>query len=150
MTEIHHYTPEELFGLAALVGAKVIAFTGPDATDDEPTGAEAAFLIWSHEHGAWWKPGRWGYTGERDQAGRYTEEAARGICERAAYRWHRGAGGPDALPPEVMIPADAEDWQAAILTATTEFTKSRGTDSATPPEPTRIEAVVTLGKAEGR
>lgn len=64
--------------------------------------------------------------------------------------WHRGHSGPDALPPEVMIPAKAEDWQAAILTATAEAIKTRGTDKATPPEPTRIEYEVTLRKADDR
>lgn len=102
------------------------------------------WLVYSWEHDVWWMPAGWGYTGDRTEAGRYSEDEARGICERTAYGWREGN------PPEVMIPADAEDWQAAIKQATTEFIKTRGTDNATPAEPTRIEAVVTLRKAEDR
>lgn len=30
------------------------------------------YLIWSHEHDAWWRPGGWGYTTNVDEAGRYS------------------------------------------------------------------------------
>ena len=30
------------------------------------------YLIWSHEHEAWWRPGALGYTTEITEAGRYT------------------------------------------------------------------------------
>lgn len=152
MSEISRYSAEDLVRLAKAAGTtiKVIAFNGPDASDDEPVVDEPAFLVWSHEHEAWWKPGRWGYTGRRAEAGRFTEAAASGICERVAYRWHRGAGAPNALPPEVMIPADTEDWQATIKTATDAAIKARGNGSANPPAPTRIEVDVTLRKAQDR
>lgn len=109
----HTYTPEELVSLARKAGAKSITATGPDIADADPSEGESAFLIYSHEHGAWWKPARWGYTGAQAEAGRYSEDEARGICERAAYGWREGQ-----LPPEVMVPADAEDHRAAIKTAT--------------------------------
>jgi hypothetical protein len=41
------------------------------------------YLIWSNEHGAWWRPGSMGYTRIIAQAGRYTLERARYICEEA-------------------------------------------------------------------
>lgn len=37
-----------------------------------------AYVIWSFEHDAWWRPSRWGYTRELAEAGDYTlDEAAR-------------------------------------------------------------------------
>jgi len=41
------------------------------------------FLIWSQEHGAWWKPGRMGYTRSIREAGRYSLAAATEIVENA-------------------------------------------------------------------
>lgn len=41
------------------------------------------WLIWSNEHGAWWKPGRYGYTKSRLEAGRYSFEEAAEICTDA-------------------------------------------------------------------
>jgi len=31
----------------------------------------ALYLIWSHEHGGWWRPGGWGYVSTISQAGRF-------------------------------------------------------------------------------
>lgn len=41
------------------------------------------WLIWSHEHGAWWMPDSSGYTRDFDKAGRYSFEQATLICEHA-------------------------------------------------------------------
>jgi hypothetical protein len=41
------------------------------------------FVIWSFEHDAWWRPGRWGYTPLLAEAGRYTEREARDIVAAA-------------------------------------------------------------------
>ena len=43
----------------------------------------SSYVIWSEEHGAWWSPGRVGYTRSLLQAGRYSEEAAREIVKEA-------------------------------------------------------------------
>jgi hypothetical protein len=41
------------------------------------------WLIWSLEHGAYWKPRREGYTRERVHAGRYSFEEASEIVQQA-------------------------------------------------------------------
>jgi hypothetical protein len=41
------------------------------------------YLIWSIEHCAWWKPGKWGYTTATHAAGRFTYEEAKRICDEA-------------------------------------------------------------------
>ena len=39
-------------------------------------GRNALYLIWSHEHAAWWRPDRIGYTPHIGEAGTYTFEEA--------------------------------------------------------------------------
>lgn len=41
------------------------------------------YLIWSHEHAAWWGPASNGYTRAVTQAGRYTYDDAMDICAAA-------------------------------------------------------------------
>jgi hypothetical protein len=41
------------------------------------------FLVWSEEHGAWWRPGRSGYTQSIREAGRYSLDEAAEIVEKA-------------------------------------------------------------------
>lgn len=43
------------------------------------------YLIWSEEHGAWWAPGRNGYTKSMRRAGWYSAEEARAIVKSANY-----------------------------------------------------------------
>lgn len=38
------------------------------------------YLIWSHEHGAWWRAKRYGYTVRMEEAGRYDRQEAIKIC----------------------------------------------------------------------
>jgi len=38
--------------------------------------SEITYNLWSNKHEAWWKPGAWGYTPDRAEAGRFTEEEA--------------------------------------------------------------------------
>jgi hypothetical protein len=40
-------------------------------------------VIWSFEHHAWWRPGRWGYTNVLAEAGRYTQAEADQIVAEA-------------------------------------------------------------------
>lgn len=71
------------------------------------------FLIWSHEHDAWWKPARRGYTDDVTDAGRYGEAEARGILEKSSYGWRKGS-----LPKEVIVPADSPDLDMAVVDET--------------------------------
>jgi hypothetical protein len=43
----------------------------------------AAFVIWSNEHRAWWRPTESGYTTVIEEAGRYERVAAEAIVARA-------------------------------------------------------------------
>ena len=58
------------------------------------------FLIWSHEHKAWWRPNSMGYTRELSNAGIYREDDAKEIVERATLNWN--------LPPN-ELPVRIED-----------------------------------------
>lgn len=42
-----------------------------------------AWVIWSYEHNAWWRPGRMGYTTLLTEAGRYTADEASEIVHHA-------------------------------------------------------------------
>jgi hypothetical protein len=44
---------------------------------------EPLFVIWSIEHTAWWRPGRWGYALSLEYAGRYTRTEAEAIVADA-------------------------------------------------------------------
>lgn len=58
------------------------------------------YLIWSHEHNAWWGPNQSGYTTDVEQAGRYSFDEAAEITmdvlppgvEVAVGERHRGFG----------------------------------------------------------
>lgn len=53
----------------------------------------AYYLIWSHQHGAWWCPGGFGYTQHVGDAGRFGRDKALEIC-RAALPGQYKPGGP--------------------------------------------------------
>lgn len=60
------------------------------------------FLIWSEEHGAWWRPSRWGYSQRIRDAGQYSAEQAEQICRDANFggRFYELAiPVPDGIPP---------------------------------------------------
>lgn len=60
-----------------------------------------AYVIWSFEHDAWWRPGRMGYTPELDAAGRYTKAEAEEIVADA----NRYSGSRH--PHEAALPLSA-------------------------------------------
>lgn len=45
--------------------------------------SQQQFLIWSEEHGAWWRPHRCGYTTSMKNAGRYDALSAEQIVREA-------------------------------------------------------------------
>lgn len=55
------------------------------------------WLIWSHEHKAWWKPEAQGYTTWRQHAGRYPWDEALDIVRGANY-------GLSGEPNEAIVP----------------------------------------------
>ena len=62
------------------------------------------YLIWSHEHGAFWGPGRCGYVNSVAKAGRYSRAEAIDICANSipgTSRWLH------ALPELPVREADA-------------------------------------------
>lgn len=63
------------------------------------------WLIWSHEHKAWWNPGWRGYTNSREAAGRYSFNEARKIVREANCR-------NGDMPNEAMV-EDVDDDQIA-------------------------------------
>lgn len=64
------------------------------------------FLIWSHEHGAWWGPNHCGYVRDIKEAGRYSAEDAAKIVENATFDWSR--------PPN-EVPVRIEDLPEGVL-----------------------------------
>jgi hypothetical protein len=68
------------------------------------------YLIWSNEHGAWWRPNRNGYTTVIELAGQYPPEEAKEIVESA---WLGGRVSREGLlvAPEklVSIPRHSDD-----------------------------------------
>ena len=65
--------------------------------------SDDAYFIWSHEHGAWWGPGRCGYVRSIAQAGRYSHAEAIDICANAIPGTSRKLG---ALPELPVLEAD--------------------------------------------
>jgi hypothetical protein len=59
------------------------------------------YLIWSNEHGAWWKPGSMGYTRSLREAGRYNYHQAADIVARASVNGMLRLENGEF--PEVMI-----------------------------------------------
>lgn len=70
-------------------------------------GDEVWWLIWSHEHQAWWKPGQHGYTKNRSDAGRYHIKTAIEICVAANTSSARCLS--KEKPDETICP----DWSTA-------------------------------------
>jgi hypothetical protein len=71
------------------------------------------YLIWSHEHGAWWGPDRCGYTTTISKAGRYTHDEAMRLCIEAMPGTSSRLGALPELPVRL---ADVEVMVAAYDT----------------------------------
>jgi hypothetical protein len=68
------------------------------------------YLIWSHEHSAWWGQDGCGYVRSIAQAGRYPREEALGNCARAMPGTSTILGALPELPVRL---ADVEIMVAA-------------------------------------
>lgn len=62
------------------------------------------YLIWSNEHNSWWRENSLGYTGNINEAGRYSYFEALDICNQANYGWDTGR--LKSLPNELPIAED--------------------------------------------
>lgn len=69
-------------------------------------------LIWSGEHGAWWRPNSAGYTSHREAAGVYEIEEARRITS------HCGPEKKIEIQPICDDGTVAELWRTLIIGAT--------------------------------
>ena len=74
--------------------------------------SDNTFLIWSNQHGAWWRPLRRGYTQIIDEAGRYSAAEAEAIVKQCTLdgklRYTRRNPYTDEqyeCYDEVMVPA---------------------------------------------
>lgn len=80
------------------------------AKEAEAIVADESFcLVWSHEHGAWWRPQSAGYTVHAEAAGVYTLSEARLISHKGRDGWRPGQK-PDELPVRLV---DLPDWVRA-------------------------------------
>lgn len=72
------------------------------------------YVIWSHEHSAWWGPGGAGYATRLSRAGRYTRDEALGVCARAAPGNANRVGALPELPVKLGDLVDIlEQYKAA-------------------------------------
>jgi hypothetical protein len=74
-----------------------------------PSEQSKAYLVWSNEHQAWWRPNERGYTTNLSAAGVYSHREALLICATARDGW-----SPNKPPPEIpVVKDDAERCLAA-------------------------------------
>ena len=69
---------------------------------------EQRWIIWSEEHGAWWRPGEMGYTRSIREAGRYKRDHAERIVARANAYLDQRLGLKHFNEMAIPDPVDAE------------------------------------------
>lgn len=69
------------------------------------------YVVWSHEHSAWWRPNSAGYCRDVREAGIYSREEALSISHRGRDGW-RPEDMPDELPVRV---SDLPEFARAAL-----------------------------------
>ncbi len=75
------------------------------------TPPEDKYVVWSHEHRAWWRSNSAGYTTALTRAGVYSRDDAISISHRARDRWEQ-----DRIPNELPIRvSDLPEWAIRIL-----------------------------------
>jgi hypothetical protein len=71
---------------------------------------ERRYLIWSNQHGMWWRQHRHGYTAVIEWAGLYSESEAHDIIEKSRVgeqTWvfdYLGRHPDQFVPNEVLVP----------------------------------------------
>jgi hypothetical protein len=83
------------------------------------------WLIYSHEHDAWWAKHASGYTDSVAEAGRYMQRSAAEICKNAVFGGPVSCSHGIGFPPEIMIHEFAADKAAAIEYVTAQFIGGR-------------------------
>ena len=78
---------------------------------------EEKYLIWSHEHGAWWRPNNCGYTVHVIAAGRYSRGEALATCSGTRIGW-RNDGAPAEIPVREQDALDCQTLVAALYAKT--------------------------------
>ena len=91
-----HALKSYAFGNSSPVLASQVSETLDRVLEEE---GKTPYLIWSNEHGAWWRPSQWGYTRDVTAAGRYPRAVAMQVCATARAGWL-----PGMTPPEIAIP----------------------------------------------
>jgi hypothetical protein len=70
--------------------------------------ASGEYLIWSNEHGAWWRSGSQGYTTSLQQAGRYSREDA--IVKCCGHGRGKDKGGAPYEIPVRAADMELVEW----------------------------------------
>lgn len=70
------------------------------------------WMIWSNEHGAWWRRNSHGYTRKVEEAGLYGYDEAKSICFPPSFRGR----DTDWPPPEIMV----AEWGDDLINLTRE------------------------------
>jgi hypothetical protein len=89
---------------ASTFGPSNVGFTGGARRASESamtTTAQEQWLIWSHEHRAWWAANQCGYVVKRSNAGRYSFDEACLIVANANF-------GLEDYPHEAMVKDQGE------------------------------------------
>lgn len=102
------------------------------------------WLIWSNEHAGFWTPNRHGYTRSLVDAGRFSDEEAKAIVERASLGGKLKYKAEDGreLPPEMMLLAPAKRLPVATVDELASSVVLEFTGGRTFPGNERLESIV--------
>ena len=81
-------------------------------TEKDANEKDLLWMIWSNEHGAWWRPNSCGYTCKVEEAGLFGYDEAKSICFPPSFR----GIASDWPPPEIMV----AEWGEELINLTKE------------------------------